>query len=330
MDEYGRMVEDLAGASLGVPAPERPVLNGRTPHYGVPEWRAAMGTPESIARRSRKGRSTYEVTAAGRRYMVGRDPFTESGDLVMVDHRTLVDMADAWMALHDSPDECSCDDLTAVLPTFRARVTWNVPERGCQGPSLVSHDIERTGERVVRIRRCHCARYQRLLGLDGGRRNSWQELTPGTSTNGRRPSRMSLRAPRRRASDPGAPITHDGRVVAYGTSHGRLTELCAPTGDASTIWHGHTLITRANARGKNVARATRREAARADWADESSVLVSALNATTEPTVEVTFPGVTVTIRRDAGTRWAVTIVRGDETVRIRTRTVGPIARAIVA
>lgn len=66
------------------------------------------------------------------------------------------------------------------------------------------------------------------------------------------------------------------------------------------------------------------------WQPEADVLSARLAETDAPVVDVDFPGVKVTVRRDAGTRWAVTIVRGDETVRMRARTVGPIARAITA
>lgn len=59
--------------------------------------------PQVVSRRSRKGRSTYDVRRTGRAYLVGPDPIrdeqidaTGREILYRIDGRTLADLADAW------------------------------------------------------------------------------------------------------------------------------------------------------------------------------------------------------------------------------------------
>ena len=341
-----RMSEDAGGAATSLPDaydPRRFVPTGGSPaNVGTPERLVAeRGTPDTTPVRSRKGRSTYEVSAGHVRFMVGPDPFTDTGELVRIDHRTLVDMADAWVALNDPEQDrpCTCTDLTTtvlVLDRKTRAPIWHTDRQQYL-----------TAER--RIRRCHCRPFPALMGLDGGRRNAWHELTPrddsqrrsGESSTARRQPRTALVA-RFRTTDPGvAQIDTEGRVTHRSTvtplaEGGSVERIVSAWADPSHVWHGHTLVMRAAARrngnaARSAVRAQRRASAVApDWAPEALALTEALNASDAPEVTVSFPGVAVTVRRNAGTRWAVTIVRGGETVRMRTRTVGPIARAVVA
>ena len=341
-----RMTEDVEGGKTSLPDaydPRRFISTGGAPaNVGTPEHLvASRGTPDTVPVRSRKGRSTYEVSAGHVRHMVGPDPFTETGELVRIDHRTLVDLADAWIAQND-PDidrPCSCSDLTTtvlVLDRKTRAPIWHT-DRQCY----------LTAER--RVRRCHCRPFPALMGLDGGRRNSWHERTPEDNSL-RRPDERSTarRQPRTalvtrfRTTDPGTPQTDaQGRIthrssIAPTADGGSVERIVSAWSDPSHVWHGHTLVMRAAARrngnaARSAARAIRRASAPApDWQPEADALASALAASDASEVTVEFPGVVVTVRRNVGTRWAVTLVRGDETVRMRTRTVGPIARAVVA
>lgn len=331
---------DPVGQQKG-PEVERREPSGRTPYHGTPERLVAeRGTPDTTVRRSRKGRSTFEVRAGHVRYLTGPDPFR--GDdwqglrsdrpLVRVDHRTLVDMADAWVREHSAPEACTCDDLTAevlVIDRKSRLPIWQgaTPERPGRYLTAVRH-----------VRRCHCG-WPALLGQDGGKRTSWAQITPGTFATGRRPSTVRLRGVHRRASDRWTSITDASGAHLYWCVVGPdgVQRVVAPTGERDAVWVGHERVERRAARRNgSAARSERRAQARASappapWAAESAVISDALARDAGDDVRVTFPGVAVVaIRRTGGPVWSVTITRQDRTDRIRARTADAIARHVHA
>jgi hypothetical protein len=67
------------------------------------------------------------------------------------------------------------------------------------------------------------------------------------------------------------------------------------------------------------------------WAEETQVLATILNDSETPVVTVTsFPDVTIVVRRTASSPMRVTMTRGSDVVTFRARTVGAIARRVVA
>jgi hypothetical protein len=345
-EHYSPVAHDHAGSITGEHvATVKP--NGATPYTGTPEWRIAdRGTPDTIVTRTRKGRATFEVTAGHVRHMIGADPFrTDDQDcfgrdnLYRIDHITLAQMADRWIErndpLHDKP--CTCDDLTHTV------LVLDKPSRR----PLWQSDRQRylTAERVVR--RCHCRAFPPLMGLDGGRRNAWHEQGPATMSVGYRAAQGRLQRSRRvtlrrRASDPGTPVyasgadTETDRPLYWAVIDGNVQRIVSPHADQSLICVGHDIRRRGGTAHqsngpRNARRAARRMETEAKWAPELAVINARLAATDEPEVSITdFPGVTITIRRNAGTRWAVQVVRGNDVKSFRTRTASPIARAVIA
>jgi len=352
-EHYTKLTDDIAGDAKS----DHPVsgkANGATPYTGTPEWRIAdRGTPDTIVTRTRKGRATYEVTSGHVRYTVGADPFrTDDVDcltlstgetvtmgrtnLYRIDHVTLAQMADTWIALND-PDidrPCTCDDLhhtVLVLRKGNRQPTWDT-------------DAQRyvTAERVVR--RCHCRPFPHLMGLDGGRRNSWHEQTPEVSSVGYRAAQGRVERShrvstlRRRANDPGVPVfasdaTPEATPLYWAVIDGNVQRIVSAHSDRELVCVGHDIRPRGKSvRSYNVRRAVKRASTRAarPWAREATVIAKHM-AGDAPEVTVTdFPGVTITIRRNAGTRWAVNMVRGSETISFRARTVDAIARRVIA
>lgn len=328
---------DPIGAEKG-PIVERREPSGRPTYNGTPERLIAeRGTPDTVPHRNRKGRSTYEVRRGHIRYLTGPDPFRgedweglrSDRPLVRADHRTLVDWADAWMREHAPAEACTCDDLTATVLVLDRKTRLPIWDTAAQ----------RYVTAVRHVRRCHCG-WPALLGQDGGKRTSWSERTPATIATGERLSTTRLRGVRRRSSDRWTSITDAEGAHLYWVVIGPdgVQRIVAPTGERDAVWIGHERVERRAVRRSdpNKARAVRRAKARAtapvpDWQPEADTLAAALRDSDASDVQVSFPGVTVSIRRSGGPVWTATIVRdGAEPVRIRTRTVGPIARAVVA
>lgn len=109
LTHYSPDPADAAGLALGAPAPERRTPSGRTER---PQPNLALGHAETVARRSRKGRSTYDVLRRHHAHVVGIDPFRDvpgdasfaevraMGGFVSVDESTAADWADAWCRLN--------------------------------------------------------------------------------------------------------------------------------------------------------------------------------------------------------------------------------------
>lgn len=263
-----------------------------TIHETTSEERArVLAHFDSVQRRTRKGRSTFEVTGRRERRMSGAHPLLpdsvpdwESGTIydptTGLTHRAdLSAFADAWMraehpeavsVVHGGTQACVCDDLTQ--PAI-------VIDRGTGRPIWVGAKKDGTpGHYVIRemvVRHCHCG-WARLLGTDMGL--SWAEMTPN-------PYRAAYRSARK------------------GQGNGART----------------------------AKRQARRHAVTAPWADEAAIITAALAETDAPVVEVTsFPDVVVAIRRQPNGRMAVTLTRGAEVVRFRARTAGAVARRVIA
>lgn len=337
---YSPVIEDLRGAERGAAVERGAEASGSARQTITPEWKVAdRGTPDTIVLRTRKGRSTFEVTSGHTRHMTGLDPVTPYSDvsglpnIVRLDHVTLVDLADAWIAAHDQDHVCTCDDLTVTVLVL--------DKRSRQPMWQTERQAYLTARRTVRA--CHCRPFPRLMGLDGGRRNAWHEMTPEQAVPSYRVAqgRMERRRRvtlRRRRSDPGTPVVDAaGSLLYHAVIVGSVHKIVSGHTDRELVCVGHEIKSRGSAvkRGAQTARTThtarKRELERAPYAQELSVIEHALSASDDDVITITeFPDVTVSVRRNAGTRWAVTLVRGNQTTTMRTRTAVPIARAVIA
>lgn len=153
------------------------------------------GRFDTVQRRTRKGRSTFEVIGRRNRYHTGADPIREAIDDVelstgvRLSGRNLAELADAWVARFH-PEElstarhgtraCECTDLTVRSLVIDRATSQPIWDRKAQ--NYLTRDMI--------VRRCHCG-WESLVGTDLGM--SWQQLTPN-------PYRCAYRG--RRKSDP--------------------------------------------------------------------------------------------------------------------------------
>jgi lambda repressor-like predicted transcriptional regulator len=295
---------DEQGQQKGPRAPQRSV-NGSTPYTGLSFQGEALGHSETVARRSRKGRSTFVVTRAHERRMQGADPViggmlrftTDTG--VTITGRTLSDLADAWIR-SEHPEElseahggarvCSCDDRThPVLVLDRSDGSAPVYD-----PSTGQYEV-----RDVPVQGCHCGTYRPLLGTEA-RPRAYQQKGPGRGTHGA-----------------------DYLAATIGVDATRAVNRAKRRRQGWTDTH--------LARSYGVPARVPSHLAARDWAREESVIADALGRTDDPVVEIhDFPGVTVTIRRSAGSRMSVALNRGGTLTRFQARTASAIARRVIA
>lgn len=298
----------------------------------------ALGHYDTIATRSRKGRSSFRVTARHPRYLVGTEAFrAEHGDDVSVDSITLTHQADAWIRQND-PD---AETFPALLGT-EARAFSQVIHAG--NGAVDEYGVARHRADVS----------DGLAGLprDVIRQYREDRLTarPTAPYTARQIARTRLVA-RRRKTDPGVAYgvtegpTGRPRASFYGVeidarSDGRATPFSERGGlaivsaghDPSYVWVGHRKVLRSGARTAAERKAAERArkatpAPVAPWA-QTEAMLAPIAASTERAG--TCQGVTVTLTSpDPSGRFRATLTFTDGTTRtIRARTLAPVARAI--
>lgn len=296
---YGVDPSDVAGQAKGA-SYTPPVRSGATPERPTPD--RVRGTFETVATRTRKGRSTFRVTRRHARFVVGLDPvretlgkaddggmaFTTRG--VRITGQTLADLADGWVRafhpyalseVHGGRRQCTCDDRTHTVVVL---------DRGDAYKPVYDRETGQYVTAEVPVRDCHCG-FPRMLGTDFGL--SYEQIGPGRGVHGadylasyvgRDTVRKEARARRRRNPS----TAHLSR--AYGVTP-RVPSGVLPT----------------------------------------EVIASALAASDHPVVTITnIPGVRLVVRRPAsGGAMTVRLTRNGASTTFRARTVARIARALV-
>jgi len=353
IDEYGEM----RGAPH-TPAPP----NGATRETAMPDDRARLGHYDAIPTRSRKGRTSFRVTARRPRHMTGLD---HAREVTSASNYDVTGWADdfiryqAALALGAGYVNEARDLLASFVPMLGSdAMSWEAIRHGdasdtdrygvARHRSDVTADLARADApttRVIRGLRADGTPYRMVDRGSFG--DAYSDRTATAPTIARMPARYSVRhAAGTRRDVPAivretvvcAPVTDLGHAVRDDCPQyvpAVVTALVAATGIPGKVWQGHRLVDAAPTSGKHrnaartAARAEARAAApRAEWADAAEALSGAIAARTS---EIIVDGVRVVFGTPGSTgRFRAVLTYLDGTTRtIQARTAAPIARAIV-
>lgn len=352
---YAHQAHEAWHETPGLPA-TRTTPNGRTPERSLPEWRARLGHYDAVATRSRKGRTSFRVTARRPRHMTGLD---HDREVTSASNYDVTRWADDYVRYQvalaiGSGYVNEARDIAATFVPLAGTdaMSWEQVTRGDQS-SVDSHGVARHRadiaggiyngrEPIVRTIRGRRADGTPYVMTDAG--------TFGDAYTDRRivPTHVAKHAPRYRLRLPrgvkrsattratmvvgpldtlGAPV-HDVPEWVDAT-HSRLI---APSATTGKVWHGHSLVdasaSAVKARTGNEARDDRRTEARAEWAPIADAIAPHIG--TAGSFDAN--GVTVTLTTPGATgRFRATLTYLDGTKRtLQARSAAPIARAVMA
>lgn len=341
------------------------VPNGATRETAIPDWRARLGHYDAIPTRSRKGRTSFRVTARRARHMYGVDhtgaPVEATSYDVTAGATDWVRLQ-CWLGAHSSTP----GDVTAARAIAAEWVSllgteahsWEQVIRRDQSATDaygiarhradVTADLAPASTPIVRVIRGIGADGRPYARTDHGTLgDAYTSRSTYEPTTARWAPRYSVpmprgvtRKPTTRQTVAEGPVASLGHAVRTDTPEWApvtITSLVAPSHDDTRVWVGRTLVPTSAAaarRDGTAARAERRKVARetaprAEWADAADALSAAIDAgETTCTIE----GVQVTLGRPGTTgRFRAVLTYLDGTSRtIQARTAAPVARAIMA
>jgi hypothetical protein len=340
-------------------APTVPTVpNGATRETAIPEWRARLGHYDSTVTRSRKGRTSYRVTARRPRHMIGADSF---GAVTGASNYDVRGWADEWvryqcaLALADGWVNESRDIAATFLPLLGTdAMSWEqltyADASAIDRHGVARHRADITGGyftsrddivRVVRGRRADGTPYRMI---DRGRfGDAYSDRRVVRTTVARHVPRYRLtrvESARRRTTIHTSvlgPVVDLGRADRSDTpewTRATITRLVSPSTVDGMVWHGLRLVPIADVapstgrQGKrDASRKVAREARRAPWADVADVVRPLIGAAGSYDVH----GCRLMLGAPGATgRFRATVTYADGTTRtIQSRTADPVARALV-
>lgn len=351
-DEYGEMRG----------APHVPTIpNGATRETAIPEWRARLGHYDTVPTRSRKGRTSYRVTARRPRHMTGLD---HERQVTSASNYDVAGWADEYVRY-----QCALALGAGYVNESRAIAATFAPMLGTDAMSweaIVRDDasaIDRHGvarhradiaggifhgrdetTRVIRGRRSDGTPY--VMTDAGTFGDAHTDRRVSASTVARHVPRYRLTIPRGvkrtpdvRSTVVAGPLDVLGAPLADGTPEwtpATVSRLLAPSATDGMVWRGHRLTPATDptvrARTGNAARderrATVREVTRAPWSDVAAEIAPHIG--TESTFTVHGVGVTLSAPGQTG-RFRAHLVYADGSTRtVQARTADPVARAVMA